>query len=138
MTEAVKNLVKGTRVRARWFKVKQPLSSLAGFQMKVTGDFIEVEGTIRHFRGDHPVRPTVVMIYLDVDVVPPGVELVQAYGCACEKGHVEVKQEWIVAVLGGEGAEVQITCPRCGMTSWNPNDVDKKYCGNCDKFHDDP
>jgi ribosomal protein L37E len=24
-----------------------------------------------------------------------------------------------------------ITCPRCGMTSYNPNDVREGYCGNC-------
>jgi hypothetical protein len=24
-----------------------------------------------------------------------------------------------------------ITCPRCGMTSHNPNDVREGYCGNC-------
>lgn len=24
-----------------------------------------------------------------------------------------------------------ITCPRCGMTSANPNDVREGYCGNC-------
>jgi hypothetical protein len=30
-----------------------------------------------------------------------------------------------------------ITCPRCGMTSWNPNDVRERYCGNCHAYHDD-
>lgn len=29
-----------------------------------------------------------------------------------------------------------ITCPRCGMTSYNPNDVREKYCGNCHEFHE--
>jgi hypothetical protein len=24
-----------------------------------------------------------------------------------------------------------ITCPLCGMTSYNPNDVRENYCGNC-------
>ena len=24
-----------------------------------------------------------------------------------------------------------ITCPRCGMTSHNSNDVREGYCGNC-------
>jgi ribosomal protein S27AE len=28
-----------------------------------------------------------------------------------------------------------ITCPKCGMTSFNPNDVEKEYCGNCHQFH---
>ena len=24
-----------------------------------------------------------------------------------------------------------ITCPRCLMTSYNPNDIREGYCGNC-------
>ena len=24
-----------------------------------------------------------------------------------------------------------VTCPRCGMTSFNENDVEQGYCGNC-------
>jgi hypothetical protein len=24
-----------------------------------------------------------------------------------------------------------ITCPECGMTSYNPNDIREGYCGNC-------
>lgn len=31
-----------------------------------------------------------------------------------------------------------ITCPRCGKTSYNLNDVRQRYCGNCHWFHDDP
>jgi ribosomal protein L37E len=23
------------------------------------------------------------------------------------------------------------TCPRCGMTSYNPDDIREGYCGNC-------
>jgi len=30
-----------------------------------------------------------------------------------------------------------IRCNICGLTSFNPNDVKKKYCGRCGKFHDD-
>ena len=30
-----------------------------------------------------------------------------------------------------EATEESITCPRCGMTSYNPNDVREGYCGNC-------
>lgn len=25
----------------------------------------------------------------------------------------------------------KFTCPRCGMTSFNPNDIAQGYCGNC-------
>lgn len=24
-----------------------------------------------------------------------------------------------------------ITCPRCGMTSWNGTDIEQGYCGHC-------
>lgn len=24
-----------------------------------------------------------------------------------------------------------ITCPQCNMTSYNPNDIEMGYCGNC-------
>jgi protein-arginine kinase activator protein McsA len=33
-------------------------------------------------------------------------------------------------------AEHSITCPQCGMTSHNPNDVRERYCGNCHQYHD--
>ena len=29
-----------------------------------------------------------------------------------------------------------ITCPRCHMTSYNPNDIEARYCGNCHAFHE--
>lgn len=29
------------------------------------------------------------------------------------------------------------TCPVCGCTSYNPNDVVHRYCGNCRAFVDD-
>lgn len=28
-----------------------------------------------------------------------------------------------------------ITCLLCNMTSFNPNDILHKYCGNCHAFH---
>ena len=28
-----------------------------------------------------------------------------------------------------------ITCPKCGWTSYNENDIEKEYCGNCHQFH---
>jgi ribosomal protein S27AE len=27
-----------------------------------------------------------------------------------------------------------ITCPVCGSTSYNPNDIEQRYCGNCHAF----
>lgn len=29
-----------------------------------------------------------------------------------------------------------ITCPKCGRTSHNPNDVEQRYCGACHEYHD--
>jgi hypothetical protein len=31
----------------------------------------------------------------------------------------------------------RFTCPRCGKTSWNLNDVRERYCGNYHAFVDD-
>lgn len=28
-----------------------------------------------------------------------------------------------------------ITCGTCGMTSYNFNDVENKFCGHCHRFH---
>lgn len=33
--------------------------------------------------------------------------------------------------------QASITCPRCRLTSYNPNDIEHKYCGNCHQFHAD-
>lgn len=30
-----------------------------------------------------------------------------------------------------------ITCPKCGMTSYHPDDIRYRYCGNCHGYHDD-
>tara|TARA_Y100000310_G_C20452204_1_gene701307 strand:- start:187 stop:549 length:363 start_codon:yes stop_codon:yes gene_type:complete len=32
-------------------------------------------------------------------------------------------------------AEPSITCPVCGMTSYNENDIEQGYCGNCHQWH---
>jgi hypothetical protein len=36
------------------------------------------------------------------------------------------------------GNAPSITCPRCGLTSHNPNDVANRYCGNCHVFLERP
>lgn len=93
MTTTVK---KGDRVRASWFQSK-PLGtfSVAGAQTKVTASRIEVAGTVRHVRGDDPVAPAVVRLFLDCDGVDGGA---RPPGCTCLRGHVEVRPEWVVAV----------------------------------------
>ena len=30
-----------------------------------------------------------------------------------------------------------ITCPLCLMTSYHPEDIAHRYCGNCHLFHDE-
>lgn len=29
-----------------------------------------------------------------------------------------------------------ITCPRCGRTTYNPNDIRERYCGHCHAWHE--
>lgn len=95
-------LTKGTRVRASWFQSKAlGTFSLAGMQMKTTGSFVEVVGVCRHFRGDDPVAPTEVRIYVEPEgEVPEGVTRTRPLGCECE-GHdqlVEIRPEWVKEV----------------------------------------
>lgn len=33
--------------------------------------------------------------------------------------------------VGVRPAQDSITCPVCGMTSYNPNDIREGFCGNC-------
>jgi RNase P subunit RPR2 len=37
----------------------------------------------------------------------------------------------LVTLRGSQG----IQCLECGYISYNANDIKKKYCGNCHKFH---
>jgi|LakMenEpi03Aug12_release.lakeMendotaPanAssembly.Ray.scaffolds.fasta_scaffold1907897_1 hypothetical protein len=96
-------IVKGTRVRARWFQPK-PLGSfsLAGCQLKTTGSFVEIVGTCRHFRGDDPVSPTKVRVYVEPEGdVAEYVARRRPHGCTCD-GHealVEMNPDHIVEVL---------------------------------------
>jgi ribosomal protein S27AE len=47
-------------------------------------------------------------------------------------GHSGVKQDDDATnVL----ATNSITCPTCGMTSYNINDVEQRYCGKCHCFY---
>jgi hypothetical protein len=35
------------------------------------------------------------------------------------------------------GQEASIDCRACGMRSYHPEDIARRYCGNCHAFHDD-
>ena len=62
-----KQIVKGTRIHARWFQVTDLIPVLAGMQDKVTGEWRDVIGTVRHIRGDHPVNPTTIGLWVEPD-----------------------------------------------------------------------
>lgn len=86
---------KGDHIRAKWF-VAKPLGtySIAGAQPKVVGDFIEVSGVVRHVRGNDPVSPTVVRVFIDPDGEWTG-PMERPPGCTCEKPHVAVRPQHI-------------------------------------------
>jgi hypothetical protein len=54
--------------------------------------------------------------------------------------HAEFERE-LKAIPGPNTARVAInpsfTCPTCGVTSHNPNDVEMQYCVCCHVFHGD-
>jgi hypothetical protein len=53
--------------------------------------------------------------------------------CACDSC-----KPYMVATINsllGPAAQPSITCPSCSKTSYNPNDVRERYCGNCHLFH---
>lgn len=54
------------------------------------------------------------------------------YTCHGTHGH----DAFVVADLGPDPDEKSITCPQCGRTSYNPNDVAMKYCAHCRQWHD--
>ncbi len=87
------NVVKGSRVRARWLATRHV--GLAGAQVKFEGTWREVKGTVRHVRGDHPTAPTAVRLYLDAE---GEAGTVTPEGCTCGP-HIEVDPKHVVEVL---------------------------------------
>lgn len=93
-------LPKGARIRARWTRTYLPC--LAGAQMKMGVDFIEITGTVKHLRGDDPVNPKVVRLYVEVEgPVPDELVLTRPHGCTCNAhaGLVEVDPDHVVEIL---------------------------------------
>ncbi|MBK3804039.1 hypothetical protein GAY33_33715 [Azospirillum brasilense] len=64
----MRTLVKGMRVRAEWFEAR-PFDgvSLAGVQLKVAAKPKIVEGAVTHIRGNDPVAPTSVGVWIMTD-----------------------------------------------------------------------
>jgi hypothetical protein len=88
-------ITKGARIRAEWFGDARPVP-LAGMQMKVQATKFTVVGVVRHFRGDDPVAPKVIRIYVDPDHPWEG-RTVRPEGCTCDHEHVEVNPDHVVA-----------------------------------------
>lgn len=49
--------------------------------------------------------------------------------CAADNGRVVRLVRW------REG-DLSYKCPRCGMRSFNANDLKHRYCGNCHQFEE--
>lgn len=98
-------ITKGTRVQAEWFVAQtNPPACLAGMQMKLGATHVAVIGRCVHFRGDDPVNPKEVRIYIDVEgELPSAVQKVVPHGCTHEGGHVEIREEWIVGIEDEHG-----------------------------------
>lgn len=71
-----RTLVKGDRVRARWYDPKlTPPASLAGVQLKFEVTNREVVGVVTHIRGDDPVAPKSIGIWIQPDAGGPEVSV---------------------------------------------------------------
>jgi hypothetical protein len=88
---------KGDRIEARWFGRGQAVS-LAGMQMKFQASELSVRGIVKHLRGDDPVTPTTIRLYVDPDDSWSG-PTVRPHGCSCSREHVEVDPAHVVRVL---------------------------------------
>lgn len=95
------DLRKGARIRARWTETE--MVSLAGMQMKVQLAEREVTGVVRHLRGDDPVAPTIVRLYVDPEAPWSG-RTVRPHGCRCERAHVEVHPRHVVGLTSDDPA----------------------------------
>lgn len=64
----MRTLVKGMRVRAEWFEARPfDAVSLAGVQLKVAAKPKVVEGAVTHIRGNDPVAPTSIGVWIMTD-----------------------------------------------------------------------
>jgi len=93
----VTSVSKGDRIEARWFGAGKVVP-LAGMQMKVQVSERSVRGTVKHLRGDDPVAPTAIRLYVDPDESWAG-PTVRPAGCSCGHEHVEVDPRHVVRVL---------------------------------------
>jgi hypothetical protein len=90
---------KGDRIAAEWF-MHTKLVALSGAQLKASTTKVVVAGVVRHIRGDHPTEPTKTRLYIDPEHEWDG-PTVRPYGCRCEKEHVEVDPNHVLAASTG-------------------------------------
>lgn len=64
-------------------------------------------------------------------VIPP--ELLRAI----RRGPRSIVRATAKYVVFREGELTGILCRKCHRTSYNPNDIERRYCGNCRVFHED-
>lgn len=88
---------KGDHITARWFGGVAPVA-LAGMQLKFQATQFVVSGVIKHVRGDHPTSPTQIRLYIDPEDDDSGAPRTRPPGCTCEKDHVAVNPDHVVAL----------------------------------------
>lgn len=93
------NINKGSRIRASWFQAYDHPHSLAGVMLKTGATKHDVTGICRHFRGDAPVNPTTIRVYIDPDPGTWDGPTMRPPGCTCDHGHVDIDPDHIIAVL---------------------------------------
>lgn len=64
-------------------------------------------------------------------------EVTQCAGTAIFRSNLGVAPLMPDSLLNLPADKESITCLRCERTSHNPNDVEHRYCGFCNMFHDD-
>lgn len=88
---------KGNRIEARWLGDGKVVP-LAGMQLKLQVSERSVRGVVKHLRGDDPIAPSVIRLYVDPDESWTG-PTVRPAGCSCDHEHVEVDPGHVVRVL---------------------------------------
>lgn len=87
----IQNIVKGTRVQARWFDAR--LTALAGVQMKMEAKEHNVIGIVTHIYGNHPTNPTKFEIIVKPDD---------------DSEEISIKPEHIIVINVGQPDEKKI------------------------------